>query len=85
MVLTSPLLILIDHGHFQYNCVALGLSMWAAYMCAEESLIIGSILFAVALNFKQMTLYYALAFFAFILGKLAIASELKSEVSLKVL
>jgi len=29
LVLCSPLLILIDHGHFQYNAVMSGLALWA--------------------------------------------------------
>jgi alpha-1,3-glucosyltransferase len=33
MVLCAPPLILIDHGHFQYNCVALGLTLWGAHLC----------------------------------------------------
>ena len=30
MVLLQPSLVLIDHGHFQYNSVCLGLAMGAA-------------------------------------------------------
>lgn len=30
MVLLSPSLVLVDHGHFQYNCVCLGLAVAAA-------------------------------------------------------
>ncbi len=28
-LLLCPVAVLIDHGHFQYNCVALGLLLWA--------------------------------------------------------
>eukprot|EP01084_Bolivina_argentea_P305879 528451_1 len=28
-MLINPLFIIIDHGHFQYNCVALGLTLWS--------------------------------------------------------
>ncbi len=47
-----------------------GLTILAAYFCICNQLILGSILFVCALNFKQMTLYYALPFFGFILGRL---------------
>ena len=30
-LLSVPAFVLIDHGHFQYNCVSLGLVLWAAY------------------------------------------------------
>ena len=29
MSIMSPAMVLIDHGHFQFNCVCLGLSAWA--------------------------------------------------------
>lgn len=51
---------------------AQGLTLFAAVFCGNDSIIIGSILFTVALNFKIMGLYYSLAFFAFILGRIAI-------------
>jgi len=73
-LLLNPAFTLIDHGHFQYNCVAHGLSLAAAAMiCARSSSYLleglGSCLFCLALLFKQMSLYYALAFFSFLLGR----------------
>lgn len=73
LALIQPSIILIDHGHFQYNTVALGLALWSFhYMTMPTTFancIGGSILFCLALNFKQMTLYYAPAVFAYLLGK----------------
>ena len=73
LALIQPSIILIDHGHFQYNTVALGLALWSFhYMTMPATFancIGGSILFCLALNFKQMTLYYAPAVFAYLLGK----------------
>jgi len=72
VALSQPAIILIDHGHFQYNTVALGLSISAfSYMVQPEfiSCILGSFLFCLALNFKQMTLYYAPAVFFYLLGR----------------
>lgn len=70
--LLSPSLILIDHGHFQFNCVCHGLVIVALAFAMKRRLtfvdsIVISIAFCLALNFKQMALYYALAFFVFLL------------------
>lgn len=67
-ILMQPATILIDHGHFQYNTVMLGLSV-----ATFESLLAGRMLWACvffvgALGFKQMALYYAPTVFAFLLG-----------------
>ena len=69
--LLQPAIVLIDHGHFQYNTTALGLSLWAFYFFSfpdTKDKVIGAIFFTAALNFKQMTLYYAPAVFFFLLG-----------------
>ncbi|KAL1960708.1 hypothetical protein VTO42DRAFT_6538 [Malbranchea cinnamomea] len=67
-ILLQPSTILIDHGHFQFNTVMLGL-----VVAAVESLLAGralwaSIFFVAALGFKQMALYYAPAVFCYMLG-----------------
>lgn len=67
--LIYPGLILIDHGHFQYNCVSLGLFVAAVAAVMHNSFIISSILFVLALNYKQMELYHALPFFFYVLGR----------------
>jgi alpha-1,3-glucosyltransferase len=72
--LVQPAILLIDHGHFQYNTVALGLSIWSfRYMTLPrsdfQSCIWGGFLFTLALNFKQMTLYYAPVVFFYLLGR----------------
>lgn len=66
--LIYPGLIVIDHGHFQYNCVSLGLFIAAVAAVTRDSFALGSILFVSALNYKQMELYHALPFFFYILG-----------------
>ncbi|CBJ33201.1 Dolichyl pyrophosphate Man9GlcNAc2 alpha-1,3-glucosyltransferase, family GT57 [Ectocarpus siliculosus] len=71
MVLLSPSLVLVDHGHFQYNCVCLGLAVAAAAAVASGKRggeLVGSALFSLSLNFKQMALYYAPAFFFYLLA-----------------
>ncbi|XP_076231829.1 dolichyl pyrophosphate Man9GlcNAc2 alpha-1,3-glucosyltransferase-like [Calliopsis andreniformis] len=69
IMLLYPGLILIDHGHFQYNCISLGLFIGAVTALLQNSFIIGSFLFVAALNYKQMELYHALPIFFYILGK----------------
>ena len=65
----SPSIILIDHGHFQYNCVSIGLSLLGAYFILRNQDLIGSLFFCCGLNFKQMILYYSPVFFLVLLRK----------------
>ena len=67
--LASPATLLIDHGHFQYNGVCLGLALLAACAVLADRDVLGSVLFCLALNFKQMALYYAPVFFFALLRK----------------
>ncbi|KAF8058079.1 dolichyl pyrophosphate Man9GlcNAc2 alpha-1 [Scenedesmus sp. PABB004] len=67
--LLQPAAVLIDHGHFQYNCISLGLTALAATAIAARRDVLGSVLFSAALNHKQMALFYAPAFFAHLLGR----------------
>jgi alpha-1,3-glucosyltransferase len=67
-VLLNPAAVIIDHGHFQYNCISLGLAAGAAAAIVWGAHIMGSVLFCLALSHKQMALYYAPAFFAHLLG-----------------
>jgi alpha-1,3-glucosyltransferase len=68
-LLLNPANIIIDHGHFQYNCISLGFALAAAAAISRGWHILGSVLFCGALNHKQMSLYYAPAFFAHLLGR----------------
>lgn len=58
-----PSLLLIDHGHFQYNGVCIGLTLSAALFLLRQQDIVASVLFCLSLNFKQMALYYSPVFF----------------------
>ena len=68
-VLLSPSIILIDHGHFQYNGVCLGFAILGAYCILIDRDLLGSIFYCMSLNFKQMSLYYAPVFFFSLLRK----------------
>ncbi|XP_059054835.1 dolichyl pyrophosphate Man9GlcNAc2 alpha-1,3-glucosyltransferase [Achroia grisella] len=79
--LLYPGLILIDHGHFQYNCVSLGLFLWAAFfIVAIENDILATIFFVLALNYKQMELYHALPLFCYLLRKCFIGLHPKGRI-----
>ncbi|ESQ47220.1 hypothetical protein EUTSA_v10027717mg [Eutrema salsugineum] len=69
MILLNPCLILIDHGHFQYNCISLGLTVGAIAAVLYESEVLTCVLFSLALSHKQMSAYFAPAFFSHLLGK----------------
>ncbi|KAI3630859.1 hypothetical protein MIR68_012294 [Amoeboaphelidium protococcarum] len=69
VLLLQPSLIVIDHGHFQYNCVMLGLTLLAICLILKERVITGSICYCLAIGYKHMALYYSLAFFSYLLGK----------------
>lgn len=66
--LMYPGQILIDNGHFQYNNFSLGLALFAVGFLFYEQIILAAIAFSLALNYKQMELYHALPFFAYMLG-----------------
>ncbi|CAE8646775.1 unnamed protein product, partial [Polarella glacialis] len=63
-----PPLVIIDHGHFQFNGVCFGLCLAAAGCVARGRTLLASVLFTSGLLFKQIALYYAPAFFVGILA-----------------
>ncbi|KAI9927845.1 Glucosyltransferase-like protein [Aspergillus wentii] len=67
-VLMQPATLLIDHGHFQYNTVMLGLVVASLDAILAGRILWACIFFVAALGFKQMALYYAPVMFAFLLG-----------------
>ncbi|KAJ9328129.1 CAZyme family GT57 [Paecilomyces variotii] len=67
-VLMQPSTILIDHGHFQYNTVMLGLMVASLSSILAGRSLWACIFFVGALTFKQMALYYAPIMFCFLLG-----------------
>lgn len=67
-ILMQPATILVDHGHFQYNTVMLGLAVAALECLLAGRALWASIFFVAALGYKQMALYYAPVVFAYMLG-----------------
>ncbi|RDW24641.1 glycosyl transferase [Yarrowia lipolytica] len=67
-IIFQPALILVDHGHFQYNSVMLGLALLAFVNLNHQKYVVASFFFVASLCFKQMALYYSPVIFAFLLG-----------------
>lgn len=68
-ILMQPSTILIDHIHFQYNTVMLGLVLASMSSMLAERYMWAAVFFVGALGFKQMALYYAFSVFAYLLGR----------------
>ncbi|RYG66438.1 hypothetical protein EON64_09755 [archaeon] len=69
LCLMTPCLILIDHGHFQYNGMCIAFALIGAGLVVQERDVLGSVFFCFSLNTKQMALYYAPVFFFALLRK----------------
>lgn len=67
-ILLQPATILIDHGHFQYNTVMLGLMVASIESILTGRWPLSCAFFVASLGFKQMALYYAPVMFSFLLG-----------------
>ena len=80
ITMLQPASLIIDHGHFQYNSLGLGLALGGAMAVMTGWTATGSILYCCALNHKHMTLYYAPAFFGYILGRCLQERELLRKV-----
>lgn len=68
LLLINPSILVIDYGHFQFNCVSLGLTLWAVVGLSLGYELLGSVAFVLAISYKQMSLYHALPFFTYLLG-----------------
>jgi len=66
LVLLCPAFMLVDHGHFQYNCVSLGLALWACLAATSSRPLACCVAFSLSLNFKQMGFYLAPAVFCYL-------------------
>jgi alpha-1,3-glucosyltransferase len=84
-VLCPPSLMVIDYGHFQYNSVSLGLTLWGIVAVISGWEVTGSVAFSLAINYKQMELYHSLPFFFYLLGKAKISTAGKTGFVLAVL
>ena len=80
IILFSPCLNIIDHGHFQYNCVMHGLFYLSVYFLLNKNFILTIIFYSVCINFKQMGMYFSLTFLCFVLNNVFYTnSKIKNE------
>lgn len=70
LILYLPALVLIDHGHFQFNSVMIGLFLLAVTDLIKGNLVLASAWFMSSVLFKQMALYYSPFIFVYILSRL---------------
>ncbi|EGW34114.1 uncharacterized protein SPAPADRAFT_59537 [Spathaspora passalidarum NRRL Y-27907] len=70
VIINQPHLVLIDHGHYQFNSVMLGFFVYSVIDLIKNNLYLASIWFVSCINFKQMGLYYSLFIFFYILSQL---------------
>lgn len=70
LIVTQPPLILIDHGHFQFNSIMLGFFLFSVSELLKDNLMMASVWFIASIMFKQMSLYYSPFIFFYILSKL---------------
>lgn len=76
----TPVFLLIDHGHFQYNNVMLGFTLWALTMFAYKKYALSVMFLMLSISFKQMNIYSVPAFGAAHLGVGLSHGNLKSTV-----
>lgn len=67
LLLLYPGQILVDNGHFQYNNMSLGLFLLSVVCIIQNRHNWASVLFSLALNYKQMELYHAFPIFVYLL------------------
>lgn len=68
MALLTPGFILIDHGHFQYNNIMLGFTLWSLAAFASQKYSLSVAFLMLSISFKQMNIYSIPAFGFALLG-----------------
>ena len=71
-------MIIIDHGHFQYNNIMLGFFVFSLYFLLSDKYFLSIIFLSFCVNFKQMGLYYAIIFPIYVIKKLFFSENLKN-------
>jgi alpha-1,3-glucosyltransferase len=69
LLVLNPVAIWVDHGHFQYNTVAIGLLFVGVWATLTGRYLIGAMAYTASFLFKQTLMYFAPAFLGFMLGE----------------
>lgn len=86
LLILNPVAIYVDHGHFQYNTVAIGLLLIATWATVSGRYLVGAITYTCSFLFKQTLMYFAPVFLAYMLGEaLALSTWRDSIVRISVL
>ncbi|KAF9469085.1 glucosyltransferase [Collybia nuda] len=62
-----PGFLIVDHIHFQYNGFMFGILLWSILRARDGNKLASGILFAILLNFKHIYMYFAPAYFVYLL------------------
>ncbi|XBW34716.1 hypothetical protein QEN19_000283 [Hanseniaspora menglaensis] len=84
IILLQPSLLIIDHGHFQYNGCMLGLVLLTVNNIIDNKLVSACIFFVASLCFKQMSLYFAPVIFVYLLKQTLLSWRIIEFVSIGV-
>ncbi|KAF8631520.1 hypothetical protein AX15_002280 [Amanita polypyramis BW_CC] len=66
-IFLHPGFLIIDHIHFQYNGFLFGILLWSILMTRNGNKLASGFLFATLLNFKHIYMYFAPAYFIYLL------------------
>ncbi|KIK65371.1 glycosyltransferase family 57 protein [Collybiopsis luxurians FD-317 M1] len=75
-----PGFLIIDHIHFQYNGFLFGILLWSILMARNGKKLASGILFAVLLNFKHIYMYFAPAYFIYLLRSFCLSPSGQLEI-----
>ena len=82
LLILNPGLLLLDHIHFQYNAMMLGLLLASITCINSKSFISGAILYCVLLTFKHLYLMLAPLYFVYLLRAYCFVEQENSKVPL---
>lgn len=69
LIAMMPSLVVIDHGHFQFNSAMMGLSLLSVYFLLKKQLVMCCVSLTLGVNFKVTTLFYSLAIAVAVLAR----------------
>jgi len=77
LVLFSSSLFIVDHIHFQYNGMMLGLLVLSAVLIEENRFLLGAAIYMFLVFFKHIYLYAAPVYFIYCLGRFVVGKKLE--------